>query len=77
MPGVSEEIIGVAVASTQLSYAKTLHLIFLVSTAFGGAAVIAGLITPKIKDRLTHDVVRSLYVEGLMGYKEKKTKGLG
>lgn len=75
VPGVSENIIGVAVASTKLAYTKSFELIFLVSIAFGGAAVIAACFSPKIEDRLTHDVVRRLHAEGLLHYKEKKTGG--
>ena len=61
LPGVSEKIIGLAVAGIQQAYSNAFTLMFLVSIAFGGCSIIAAWFTPAIEGMYTNDVMRKLH----------------
>lgn len=60
IPGVTPTIIGVAEIGMKDAYKKAFAVVYLVTLAFGGAAIIASWWTPNIEGRLTHDVMRQL-----------------
>ncbi|KAK4936010.1 hypothetical protein LTR10_023057 [Elasticomyces elasticus] len=60
VPGVTESIIGIAVAQTKVAYQKAFTVVYLSSLPFGVISIIAAFWAPNIKDLMTHDVVRRL-----------------
>ena len=64
VPGVNKNIIGVAAVQVKAAYSNAFTLLFLVTLAFGGIAIIAAWFTPALEDRYTNDVMRRLHKTG-------------
>lgn len=64
VPGVTQRIVEIAVAAMKTAYFKAFKVVYVTSLAFGCCAVIASWWTPRVEDRLTHDVVRRLAASG-------------
>lgn len=64
VPGVTKQILGVAVTTLKAAYAEAFKVDYLVTIAFGGISSIASFFTPSLEHLYTGDVMRRLHVGG-------------
>lgn len=60
VPGVTPEILEVALVNFREVYAKAFQTVFLATIAFGALSFIVAFFVPNIDDKLSRDVIRRL-----------------
>ena len=64
VPGVTKQLLGLAVVDLQAAYSNAFGLVFLVTIAFGAISFLASFFAPQIEKYYTGDVMRRLHVQG-------------
>ncbi|KAH9902349.1 fungal trichothecene efflux pump [Xylariomycetidae sp. FL2044] len=63
IPGVTMELLSTGTRAYQFAYADAFRTVSYLSIAFGGAAIIAALMTPNVDDKMTQEVAATLNQE--------------